>query len=278
MGDNENSDRLYFLGLQHHADVDSSHKIKRNLSLGRKAMINLDFVLKGRDITLLTKSHLVKSMVFQWSSTDVIVAPERILNTEKLILLNCGFGEDSWHQISLDCKENKAVNPEWNQAWIFIGRTDAEAESPILWPPAAKNWLIWKKLWFWEGLKAGGKGHDRGWDVWIASPTWWKWVWAGSTCWWWTGSLECCSPWGRKELDTTERLNYAYLSLVISFTLRAILYDMRTGIHFSFLFHLHRIFSHPLTFSLHVSLGLKWAFFGQHIYGSCFIPNCTRSM
>ena len=95
MGDNENSDRLYFLGLQHHADIDSSHKIKRHLLLGRKAMINLDCILKSRDITLLTKSHLVKSMVFQWSSTDVIVVPERILNTEKLILLNCGFGEDS---------------------------------------------------------------------------------------------------------------------------------------------------------------------------------------
>ena len=58
------------------------------------------------------------------------------------LILNCGIGEDSWE--SLDCKEIQPVHPKGNQSWIFIGRTDAEAETPILWPPAAKNWLIWK--------------------------------------------------------------------------------------------------------------------------------------
>ena len=60
-----------------------------------------------------------------------------------------------------------------NQSWIFIGRTDAEAETPIHWPPDAKSWLIWKRPWCWERLKAGGEGDGRGWDGWMASPTRW---------------------------------------------------------------------------------------------------------
>ena len=69
-----------------------------------------------------------------------------------------------------DCKEIKPVNPKGNQSWIFIGRIDAEAEAPILWPPDAKNWH-WKRPWCWERLKAGGEGDDRGRDGWMASLT-----------------------------------------------------------------------------------------------------------
>ena len=67
-----------------------------------------------------------------------------------------------------------------------IGRTDAEAETPTLWPPHAKSWLIGKD-WCWEGLRAGGEGDNRGWDGWMASPTRWTWVWVNSGSWWWTG-------------------------------------------------------------------------------------------
>ena len=88
----------------------------------------------------------------------------------------------------LDSQEIQPVHSERNQSWIFIGRTDAEAETPILWPPDLKNWLIWKKPCCWEILKAGGEGDDRGWDGWMASPTWWKWVWVNFGSWWWTGS------------------------------------------------------------------------------------------
>ena len=73
---------------------------------------------------------------------DVRVGLWRKLSAEELMLLNCGVGEDSWE--SLDCKEIKPVNPKGNQSWIFIGRTNAEAEAPILWPPDVKNWLIGK--------------------------------------------------------------------------------------------------------------------------------------
>ena len=86
----------------------------------------------------------------------------------------------------LDCKEIQLVHPKGNQPWIFIGRTDVEAETPILWPPDVKNWLIWK-LWCWERLKAGREGDNRGWDGWMASPTQWTRVWASSGSWWWTG-------------------------------------------------------------------------------------------
>ena len=86
----------------------------------------------------------------------------------------------------LDCKEIQPVHTKGNQSWIFIGRTDVEAETPVLWPPDAKSWLL-KRSWCWERLRAGGEGDDRGWDGWMASPTQWTWVWVDSGSWWWTG-------------------------------------------------------------------------------------------
>ena len=118
---------------------------------------------------------------FQWSYMDVRVGLCRKLRAEKLMLLNCGVGLES----PLDCKEIQPVHPKGDQSWVFIGRTDAEAETPILWPPHAKT--HWKRPWWWEGLGAGGEGDDRGWDGWIASPTLWIWVWVNSGSWWWTG-------------------------------------------------------------------------------------------
>ena len=85
----------------------------------------------------------------------------------------------------LDCKEIQPVHPKGNQSWIFIGRTDVEAETPILWPPDANNWLIGKDPD--AGKDAGGEGDDRGWDGWMASPTRWTWAWVRSRSWWWTG-------------------------------------------------------------------------------------------
>ena len=125
----------------------------------------------------------------------------RKLSGEELMLLNCGVGEDL--KSPLDCKEIQPVHSEGDQPWDFFGRNDAKAETPVLWPPHAKSWL-----WYWEGLGAGGEGDDRGWDGWMASLT----QWCESE---WTrgvgdgqGALACCDSWGRKELDTTERLNW----------------------------------------------------------------------
>ena len=70
----------------------------------------------------------------------------------------------------LDCKEIQPAHPEGDQSWVFIGRTDAEAETPILWLPQCEELTHWKRPWFWEGLGAGGEGDDRGWDGLMASP------------------------------------------------------------------------------------------------------------
>ena len=86
----------------------------------------------------------------------------------------------------LDCKEIQPVHSKGDQSWVFIGRTDAKAETLILGPPHARSWLIGKD-WCWEGLGPGGEGDNRGWDGWMASPTRWTWVWVNSGSWWWTG-------------------------------------------------------------------------------------------
>jgi len=85
----------------------------------------------------------------------------------------------------LDCKEIQPVHSKGDHPWVFFGSNDAKAETPILWPPDVKSWLIGKD-WCWEGLGAGGEGEDRGWDGWMASLTRWTWVWVNSRSWWWT--------------------------------------------------------------------------------------------
>ena len=108
----------------------------------------------------------------------------------------------------LDCKEIKPVDPKGNQSWIFIGRTDAEAETPIIWPPDEKNRLIGKdpdagKDW---RHKEKGKTEDEmvGWHHWLNGHEFEQALGVGDR----QGSLACCSPWGCKELDMTEQLNW----------------------------------------------------------------------
>ena len=102
-------------------------------------MTNLDSILKSRDITLPTKVHLVKAMVFP----VVMYGCESwtVKKSEKLMLLNYGVREDQHYGVEspLDCKKIQPFHPKGDQSWVFIGRTDAEAETPILWPPHAKS-------------------------------------------------------------------------------------------------------------------------------------------
>ena len=120
----------------------------------------------------------------------------------------------------LDCKDIQPVHPKGNQSWIFIERTNAEAETPILWATWCKELTPWKRPWCWERLKAGGEGQrteDRGWDGWWhhqlnghefeSTPG----VGDGQ------GGLVCCSPWGHKELDTTKWLNWTELNWICIF-------------------------------------------------------------
>ena len=87
----------------------------------------------------------------------------------------------------LDCKEIQPAHSEGDQLWYFFGRNNAKAETPVLWPPHVKSWLIGKDSDAGRDLGAGGEGDGRGWDGWMASLTWWTWVWVNSGSWWWTG-------------------------------------------------------------------------------------------
>ena len=87
----------------------------------------------------------------------------------------------------LDYKEIQSVHPKGNQPWMLIGRTEVEAETTNILATWCAELTHLKRLWCWERLKAGGKGDDRGWDGWMASPTQWIWVWESSRSWWWTG-------------------------------------------------------------------------------------------
>ena len=108
----------------------------------------------------------------------------------------------------LDCKEIQPVNPKGNQSWRFIGRTDAEAETPILWPPDVKNWLNGKDPEAGKDWRQEEKGtiEDEmvGWHHWLNGHEFEQAPEVGDG----QRSLACCSPWGCKELDTTERLNW----------------------------------------------------------------------
>ena len=183
-GNNGNSDRLYFWGLQNHCRWDCSHEIKRHLLLARKVMTNRDSILKSRDITLLTKVHLVKAMVF-----PVVM-----------------YGCETWTVKKAECRRidafelwcwRRLLRVPWtarrsNQAILkeispgIFGRNDAKAEPPVLWPPHVK-------MTHWKRLMLGGiggrsiRGQQR--IRWLmASLTRWTWVWVNSGSWWWIGS------------------------------------------------------------------------------------------
>ena len=122
-------------------------------------------------VSLSTKVCLIKAMVF-----PVVIYGCELDYKESWVPKNWCFWTvvlEKIVQSPLDCKEIQPVHPKGNQSWLFIGRTDAEAETPILWPPDAKSWLIWKD-WCWERLRAGGEEDDRGWDSWMASLTQWQ--------------------------------------------------------------------------------------------------------
>ena len=130
-----------FWGSKITADGDCSHEIKRRLLLGRKVMTNLDSMLKSRDITLPTKVQMVKAMVF-----PVVMYGCELVYKESWVTKNWYFWSvvlEKSLESPLDSKI-ELVHPKGNQSWIFTGRTDAEAETPILWAPDAKNWFIWK--------------------------------------------------------------------------------------------------------------------------------------
>ena len=113
----------------------------------------------------------------------------------------------------LECKEIQPASPKGNQSWIFIGRTDAEAETPNTLSTWCEELTHLKRPWCWERLKVGGEGNDRGWDV--ASPTQWTWAWASSGSWRWTGKPGMLQSTGSQRAghDWATVLNWKYIAL-----------------------------------------------------------------
>ena len=125
--------------------------------------------------------------------------------SEELMLLNCGVGE--YLEKPLDCKEIQPVHSKGNQSWMLTGRTHAEAETPIFWPPDVKNWLTGKdpdagKDWIWE--EKGTENLIVGWHQRLNGHEFEQALGVGDG----QGGLMCCSPWGYKESDLTKRMNW----------------------------------------------------------------------
>ena len=173
-------------------------------------MTNLDSILKSRDITLPTKVCLVKAMGF-----PVVMCGCESWTIKKVEHRRIdAFELWCWRRLEnpLDCKEIQPVNPKGDQSWIFTGRTDAEAEAPILWPPNAKNWLIGKdpdsgQDW---GQEEKGMTEMRWFD---GITDYWTWVWAAPGVGDRQGCLVYCSPWVHKESDMTELKSWKLPSL-----------------------------------------------------------------
>ena len=196
-------------GSQITADGDCSHEIKRRLLPGRKVMINLDSILKSRNITLPTKVQLVKAMVFPvvmygceswtvkkaerwridafelWCWRRCLRVPWTARRSNQSILKEISPG------ISL---EGMMLKLKLQYFGHLMQRVDSLERTLML-----------------GGIEDRGEGDDRGWDGWMASLTRWTWVWVNSRSWWWQGGLACCDSWGRKESDTTEQLNWTSL-------------------------------------------------------------------
>ena len=211
-GNNGNSDRLHYWGSKITTDGDCSHEIKRHLLLGRKAMTNLDSIL-NTDITLPTKACLVKAMVF----------PVVMYGCERWTIKNAecwkidAFELWCWRRLlrvlwtarGSNQSILKEISPEYSRKdWCW----SRNSNTSTTW---YEELTYWKRPWCWERLKTGGEGDDREWNGWMASPTRWTWVWASSGSRWWTGGLVYCSPWGRKESDTIEWLNWTNPCLVL---------------------------------------------------------------
>ena len=167
------------------ADGDCSHEVKRRLLLGRKVMTNPDSILKSRDITLPTKVPLVKAMVspvvmYGCESWTVKKAEHQRIEASELWcwrrLLRAPWTARGSNQFIL-----KEISPGCSLQGLML-----KLNSNTL-ATSCEDLTHLKRPWCRERLRAGGEGDDRGWDGWMASPTLWKWVWASSGSWWWTG-------------------------------------------------------------------------------------------
>ena len=184
------------------ADGDCSHKIKRCLLLVRKAMTNLDSILKNRDITLPTKVYLVKAMVFP----VVMYGCERWSIRKAECWRIDAFELWCWRRLLrvpwMARRSNQSILKEFSteyswKDWCWNWNSNTLAT----W---CKELTQWKRPWWRERLKAGGEGDDRGWDGWMASATQWVWIWESSGNWFCAGKLGMLESMGSQRVQSTE--------------------------------------------------------------------------
>ena len=200
-GTMERVTNFIFRGFKITADGDCSYEIKRCLHLGRKAMTNLDSILKSRDITLPTKVHLIRNMVF-----SVVMYGCEVWTIKKAErwridafelwcwrrLLRLPWTARSHHSILKEISSEYSLEGLMLKLKLqYLGHLTEELTH-------------WKRPWYWERLKVGNGGDDRGWDGWMISPTRCTWVWASSGSWWWTGKPGVLQSWGRRLSNWTE--------------------------------------------------------------------------
>ena len=207
MGKQRKQGQIFSLDSKITADGDCSHEIKRCLLLGRKAVTNLESILKAETLLYQKRSAwsnygFCNSHVWMWE----------LDHKESWALKNWCFWTavlEKTLKSPFDSKKIKSVNPKGNQSWVFIRRTDAEAEAPTggLWPPVAKSWLIGKDPDAGKDQRQEKKGTTEdemvGWHHWLDGHEFEQAPEDGDG----QGSLVCCSPWGHKELDMNEWLN-----------------------------------------------------------------------
>ena len=160
-----------FLASKITADGDCSHDIKKTLALWKKRYDQPRQHIRKQRHYFADKAMVLPVVTCGCENWSIKKAERRRMDAFEL-----------WCWRLLNFKEIKPVQLKGTQSWIFIGRTDAKAETPILWPPDVK-----KRPWCWGRLNAGGEGDNRGWDGWMASPTQRTWVWVNSENWRWTG-------------------------------------------------------------------------------------------
>ena len=195
-----------FLGSTITADGDCSYEIKRHLLLGKKVMTILDSIVKSHRHYFADKGPF--SQKYGCSSSHVCMW--ELDCKESWTLKHWCFWTvvlEKTLESPLDCKEIQPVHPKGNQSWRFIGRTDAEAEATILWPPDPKNWFIGRHPNAWKDWRQEmGTTEDEmvGWHHWFDGCEFQQAMPVGDG----PGSLVCYSPWGCKKLDTTEQLHW----------------------------------------------------------------------
>ena len=172
-GNSWSSVRLSFWGSKTTADGDCIHEIKRCFLLGIKVMTNLDSILKSRDITLTTKVHLVKAMVFPVVMYGCESWTIKKAECQGVDAFGLWWGDDSWESLGLQGNRSnqsilKEISPECSLEGLML-KLKRQYFGHLMWKSDSFPWC-------WETLKAGEKGDNRGWDGWRASPTQWTWV------------------------------------------------------------------------------------------------------